>query len=147
MIGSVITICTGNICRSPMAEALLREALAPRGVAVDSAGVGALVGHPADPLAVELMAEQGIDLGGHRGKQVDEALMAGADLVLVMDRTHTAALAEVFPHYRGKVHLLGRWEGIEIADPYRCPRKAFEEALAQIEAGVRQWTDRIGRLG
>ena len=70
MIRHVLVVCVGNICRSPMAEALLRRELrGQEGFTVDSAGLGALVGHPASEYSVELMAEIGEDISGHRARE------------------------------------------------------------------------------
>lgn len=129
-----------------MAEALLREALAEKGVAVTSAGLNALVGHPADPLATALMAERGLDIAGHRARQLDDAMLREADLILVMDRGHVARMLTLLPHGRGKVHLLGRWSDFEVPDPYQMPRAAFERALALIERGVADWVGQLGRI-
>ncbi|MFL5359908.1 MAG: low molecular weight phosphotyrosine protein phosphatase, partial [Myxococcales bacterium] len=77
MFDRVLMVCTGNICRSPMAQVLLADALKKRGidVAVESAGLGALVGHPADPIAVKLMQARGLDLSGHRGRQLTREII------------------------------------------------------------------------
>ena len=80
MIRNILTVCVGNICRSPMAEALLRTKLPD--VAVASAGIAAPSGALADPLAQELMLERGIDISAHRAKRVITPSIAGSDLVL-----------------------------------------------------------------
>ena len=67
---NILVVCVGNICRSPMAEALLKQRFPNKNI--DSAGVGALVGHPADPAALEIMTKQGIDITSHVAKQIDE---------------------------------------------------------------------------
>ena len=83
MLNRVLVVCVGNICRSPMAEAMLRARLGRRPrFEVSSAGVGALVGHPADPFAMELMRERGLDIAAHRARQVTPELVAAHDLVL-----------------------------------------------------------------
>ena len=144
MIRHILVVCVGNICRSPMAEALLRDALrGQQGVIVGSAGLGALVGHPASEHAVELMAERGIDISGHRARQLTPELVHGSDLVLVMESGHTRAIADNEPTARAKVYRLGEWQDRDIADPYRQPKEAFEAALADIDAGVAAWVERI----
>lgn len=129
-----------------MGEALLREALVGQDVTVGSAGLGALVGYPADPIAVDLMGARGLDIRSHRARQLDAAKLRDTDLILVMDSGHTERLTATLPHGRGKVHLLGRWGDFEIPDPYQRPRAEFEQALALIERGVADWVDRLGRL-
>jgi protein-tyrosine phosphatase len=124
-----------------MAEALLRQR-AP-GLEVSSAGLAALVGRPADPLAVSLLAERGIDLSGHRARQLTAAQVEGVELVLVMERRQIADVEALTPAARGRVHLLGRFGRFEVADPYRRPRAAFEASLAQIESGLADYVNRF----
>jgi protein-tyrosine phosphatase len=134
----ILVVCVGNICRSPMAQALLASRLAARGArsVVESAGVAALVGHPADPTAQELMRERGIDVSGHRARQLVPPLVASSDLVLVMDAELQREVEAMLPSARGRVHRLGRWGRFEIPDPYRQDRAAFARSLALIERGV-----------
>jgi protein-tyrosine phosphatase len=132
----VLVVCVGNICRSPMAEALLQSRIASRGVLVESAGIGALVGHPADPIAVELMKERGLDISPHRARQLAADDGTLFDLILAMEDGHVRAIERLAPESRGRVQLLGRFGRFEIPDPYRKPRGEFERALALIERGV-----------
>ncbi|RMG91596.1 MAG: low molecular weight phosphotyrosine protein phosphatase [Zetaproteobacteria bacterium] len=142
MFHSILIVCVGNICRSPMAEALMREA-APAQVRLASAGIGALVDQPADPMAIELMRARGIDLTGHRARQLTSAMVRQADLVLVMEERHREHVHAMLPVARGKVHLLGKWQQVEIPDPYRKDKQAFVQALQLIEQGVEAWSRRI----
>lgn len=144
MFSRILVLCTGNICRSPMAEALLRQRLPPH-CTVTSAGLGALVGHPADPLACALVSEQGLDIGAHRARQVDLEMLRAADLVLVMDQGHRSWMGQAYPQYFGRVHKLLKWNGNgDVADPYRRPRAAFEQAWQAIDTGVNAWLPRLG---
>src|SRR5690606_6892784 len=115
MFERILVVCVGNICRSPMAEALLREALPGR--RVSSAGIGALVGEPADPLAVQLMRERGLDIGAHRGRQLDEPLLRENDVLLVMERGHREWIESRWPQARGRVYRWGHWSDFEVPDP------------------------------
>lgn len=121
-----------------MAEAVLAHRLQSRGqrVKVESAGIGALVGRPADPIAQALMAERGLDLSGHRARQLTPELVRAFDLVLVMESDHQRAVEAMVPSARGRVHRIGRWGNFDVPDPYRKDRRAFEHALALIERGV-----------
>ena len=135
-------VCVGNICRSPMAEALLKSRCEQKGVSVNiaSAGVAALVGHAADTHVKELMIAQGIDVSEHKARQLTAPLMAEYDLVLVMEEGHIAAVNKMIPESRGRVHLLGKWnDGEEIADPYRKTGAHFKAALSAIERGIMSW--------
>ncbi len=120
-----------------MAEALLRERFVARARGtVESAGITALVGRPADPLAVDLLAERGIDVSGHRARQLTPEMIASADLVLVMEAAQQQEIERLSKAARGRVHRLGRFGGFDVEDPYRFPRAAFERALRQIERGL-----------
>lgn len=141
----ILALCIGNICRSPLAQALLARELP--GLTVWSAGLGALVGQPADPLSVLVAAEQGLDLRAHRAQQVSAWMCQQAELILVMEQAHKAALEQQFPLVRGKVFRLGQLGNFEIADPYRQPREAFDTACAAIAQGVSDWAPRIRQLG
>ena len=139
-----MVVCVGNICRSPMAEALLRRELRGQSeFTVESAGLGALVGHPASEHSVDLMAEMGEDITMHRARQIHPDMVRDADLVLVMETGHKRAIDDADPTARGKVHRLGEWQGIDIDDPYRQPREAFADALEDIKIGVASWVERI----
>jgi protein-tyrosine phosphatase len=144
MIRHILVVCVGNICRSPMAEALLKRALRGQDdIAVESAGLGALVGHPASDYAVELMDEIGEDISGHRARQIHPGMVRAADLVLVMESGHKRAIDDADPTARGKVHRLGEWQDKDIDDPYRQPKEAFADALEDIKTGVSLWTEKI----
>lgn len=138
MINRILVVCTGNICRSPMGEALLRARLPGRSVL--SAGTMALIGEPADPLACQVMLAAGLDIGAHRGQQATPALLGASDLILVMDRGHRAWISRQHPQLHGRVHKLLKWrENGDVDDPYGQPQAAFEKAYAEIAAGVEDW--------
>jgi protein-tyrosine phosphatase len=127
-----------------MAEALMKRALRGQDeFKVESAGLGALVGHPASEYSVDLMAEIGEDITEHRARQIHPDMVKAADLVLVMEAGHKRAIDDADPTARGKVYRLGEWQNADIEDPYRQPRAAYEKALANIEAGVASWAERI----
>lgn len=141
MLSSILTVCTGNICRSPMAEVLLLDCLKDEKVAVSSAGLMALVGQPADPLAITLLAERGLDATGHRARQITTEMAMGAELILVMELWQQRDLERNIPQVKGRVFRLGHWRKFDIIDPYRKGRESFEEALSAIERGVNNWIE------
>ena len=144
MIRHILVVCVGNICRSPMAEALLQHALRGQDeFTVESAGLGALVGHPASEHSVALMDELGLDISAHRARQIHPEMVSKADLVLVMEAGHKRAIDDADPTARGKVHRLGEWQDTDIADPYRKQRDAYEAALVDIRAGVESWVEKL----
>lgn len=141
---SILVLCEGNICRSPMAAALLQAAFPAAQVL--SAGLNALVGKPADPAAIALMRERGLDLREHRAAQVTRPMCLHMDLVLVMEREQRDRLQRLYPEVCGRVFRIGDASGIDVPDPYRQPIEAFRAALALIEQGVASWVHRIQRL-
>ncbi len=146
MFERILVICTGNICRSPMVEALLRQELhqAGRNVEIRSAGVGALVNYPADEPARERMKQRGLDLEAHRAQQFNSELGHWADLILVMEKAQREAVADIDPTARGKTYLLGHWQGgKEIPDPYKRPDSVYTEALALIDESLPSWIKKL----
>lgn len=144
MFSRVLIVCTGNICRSPMAEGLLRAKLAGQGgVSVTSAGIAALSGHPAHYIARSLLAERRIDIRAHRARQVDRVMLSASDLILVAESTQGAWLMSRFPGTRDRVHRLGKWCGLDVPDPFGKPRSAFVDALALMDECVDDWTESL----
>ncbi|WP_296406066.1 low molecular weight protein-tyrosine-phosphatase [Psychrobacter sp.] len=138
---NILVVCVGNICRSPMAEALLKQHFPNKHI--DSAGVGALVGHGADPASIKIMQEQNIDITDHVAKQIDEKLAQKADLIFTMSDSQNKWIEERFPFCRGKTFKLGHWSGKDIADPYKHEMSAFQTAYQDIVRGIEEWQDKI----
>lgn len=141
MFNNILVICVGNICRSPMAEYLLRAKLAHQPAKwVTSAGIGALVGKPADETAQAILAEQGIDASGHRARQVTADMLTDADLILAMEEKHLKKLYQLAPQIRGRAFLVGKWQDDQpVPDPYRQQRPAFEHAFKLIDQATNAW--------
>ncbi len=138
MFTRVLFVCSGNICRSPMAEALLAHRLRARGVpaTVESAGIAALVGRAADPDAVRLMRARGLDLTGHRARQITPELIRAFELIIVMEGAQQRLVETLDPVARGRVQRIGRFGGFDVPDPHRRGPRAFERSLALIERGL-----------
>ncbi|HHM1016167.1 TPA: protein tyrosine phosphatase, partial [Klebsiella pneumoniae] len=118
MFNSILVLCTGNICRSPIAERILRDFFPEK--EIDSAGLGALVGKPADASAINVAEKNGISLQGHKGRQFTAEMGRRYQLILVMERMHLEQVSNIAPELRGKTMLLGHWNGNkDIPDPYK----------------------------
>ena len=127
-----------------MAEALLRSTLRDQGdFTVESAGLGALVGHPVDDNVLELMAEMNEDVSDHRARQIHPDMVKEADLILVMEAGHKRSIDIADPTARGKVIRLGEWQDRDIGDPYRQPKAVFANALQEIQEGVVAWAQKL----
>ena len=127
-----------------MAQGLLSAAL-PQ-AQVQSAGLGALVGMPADETAIRLMQQRGFDITGHRAQQVTRALCTQAELVLVMDSEQKRRVEQLYRELRGRVFRLNEHSKQDIADPYGRGPADFTNALALITQGVNEWRRRIEKL-
>lgn len=146
MVKKILIVCIGNICRSPTAENLLRGALAPTNIKVSSAGLAALVDSPIEPTARIVLEEHGFLPGEHKAIQLTPQAVSESDLVLVMEQRHINGVLNIAPEARGKVLMLGKWQGDrEISDPYRQGKPAFVHAYALIEEAVHAWAQRLAR--
>lgn len=141
----ILVLCEGNHCRSPMAEALLQQALGPE-FSIGSAGLRALQDHPAHEDAQRLMAARGLDISHFRGRQFTLELALDADLILVMDEAQKEACERLIPSVRGRVFLLGHWlPGPErsIEDPYSGGLPAHQKACDHIQRALPYWVARL----
>ncbi|ATJ82653.1 low molecular weight protein-tyrosine-phosphatase [Halomonas beimenensis] len=145
MFQRILVLCTGNICRSPVVEALLRQALPERDIS--SAGLGALVGQGVEPTARELAEADGLDVHAHQARQVTQEMLQSADLILVMSEGQRRAVADLAPAALGKTMLIGRWldggKGREIPDPYRKSREAFEHVHELLKEATAAWVSKL----
>src|SRR5690606_41737560 len=105
MFDKILVVCHGNICRSPLAEAMLK-ALLPH-CKVESAGLHALVGHPADASTQEVATPAGLVLQDHKGRQLNSEMLNDADLILVLSQSQRTAIGENLPSAMGKTMWLG----------------------------------------
>lgn len=139
-------VCTGNICRSPMAEAVFRRLIAAGGyesrLEVSSAATGDWhVGEHADARTIAALASRGYDANGHRARQFDPAWFASLDLVIVFDRGQERTLREWAgdEHSGAKVQMLLSFDesgaAAEVPDPYYSDAALFDSVLATIERG------------
>ena len=146
MFNSILVVCTGNICRSPMGERLLRQQLPGR--QVTSAGIFGLEGCPADAAAQAVAWRHGISLERHVARKVTRSLLQKSDLILVMEPKHLRFIATMAPENRGKSLLFGQWlETKDIPDPYHKSREAFEYVFNQLGKASQEWARRLSQQG
>jgi protein-tyrosine phosphatase len=141
---SILVVCEGNICRSPMAEAILTAALPD--TRIHSAGLNALVGNPADDNAIRLMRLRGLDISHHRAVQMNRELCLRSELVLVMSTEQRKQVEETYPTSNGRVYRIGEFDKIDVPDPFNQSIAVFETALKLIDQGVRSWLQRIRQI-
>jgi protein-tyrosine phosphatase len=144
MFQSILVVCTGNICRSPIGERLLRQQLP--GKQVNSAGILGLEGHPAVAAAQAVARRHGVSLEGHIARKVTRNLLQQADLILVMGPEHLRFIATMAPENRGKSLLFGQWLDIrDIPDPYNKSREAYEYVFEQLGKASQEWARRLSQ--
>jgi protein-tyrosine-phosphatase len=149
VIKRILLVCTGNICRSPLAEALLSQALRERGapdVAVTSAGTGAWDGAPASEGAYLVGLERGLDLSGHRARLLTREVVEEADLVLTMARHHRERVHELGGE--GRVFVLGEYAGrsaddAEVSDPFGRDLDVYRQTCDELEQLVAAVAERL----
>jgi protein-tyrosine-phosphatase len=137
----LLFICTGNICRSPvaqfLAERLAREAGLP--ITSASAGVEAEIGHDMEPGARRALATRGIKGASHLAVQLDERMCADADQIYALTSGHRAIIVSRFPAHAAKVAVLRQAAGLpdpDVSDPYGEPDAVYEACAANIESAL-----------
>lgn len=151
MSRDVLFVCTGNLCRSPIAEGLLRLKLAEAGrsdVRVDSAGIHARNGAPPEPFAIAAAAALGANIADQRARQFESDDFARFDHVIAMDLGHLDFLTATRPSDSSTIVRLlledvGDFKRLEVPDPYQQDRDAFDFAARLINVGV---NDLLARL-
>ena len=145
-VKSILVVCVGNICRSPVGERQLAALLAERrsDIVVSSAGIGALVGEGADATASEVALGHGLSLDGHVARQFTRTLGAEQDLILVMEPGHRRVIARAAPDLSGRVILFDHWTGGKgIEDPYRRSREMHEAVFTRITTAAEGWAAKL----
>jgi protein-tyrosine phosphatase len=146
----LLVVCTANICRSPLAAAVLQKTLPPGSARIASAGVPALSGNPADPIVQQLARERGYgELSSHRSQPVLPMMLAQHDIVLAMEDRHVADILAMAPTLTGRVRRYAEplpWL-TNVADPVGKERSHYEFCLGVLEQGADQWRSRLANMG
>lgn len=148
----VLFVCTGNTCRSPMAQAMMQRKIAERfskqvstgsiPVVAMSAGVSAFGGDPASHGALAAIKNFGASLDQHQSTQLNSFLVEQADLILAMGSRHRHVIVSQWPSVASKVHLISP-DGGEISDPFGGPIEVYEKCARQLDEHTNYWVDRL----
>lgn len=144
----VVFICTGNTCRSPMAEGILKDFVEKKDLNIEvlSAGIYATRNEEVAKFAVEAMEDIGIDISNHQSNQVNNELLEGADLVLVMSNRHKKYLLSQYPIVKDKVFLLNEYAFgtlTHIEDPFGSPLRYYEKSRDEIYKAVEEIVEKL----
>ena len=141
----ILFVCTGNSCRSPMAEGILQYLLREQGIKdilVESAGTHAPQGMPPTQNAILVTTERGIDIMGHRARILTREMIEDADLILVMEKSHTIFIRNYFPRGKHKTHLLKTFPSEdyedEVYDPIGGDLTIYRSCVEELDREIRR---------
>jgi len=148
MFKNIVFVCTGNICRSPMAEYLFKQQMKNETNTFDisSAGTHALSNHPISSHSATLLNKENINCSQHISRQLTKEIIFQSDLILVMETFHQYTINSIAAESQGKVFLLGHWDQIEIPDPYNKDLTFYKNTMQLINKGLGSWGQKLKEL-
>lgn len=139
---NVLLVCEGNICRSPIAEAIFLDHLGSSCL-VRSAGISAPLGRPAHPFSVEVCAAHGLDITRHRTKLLDAELLRTSDVVLVMETSQVHRLVSIYPWASGRIWRVGHPFGVDHPDLLGQTRDAYDNFFNSMTQAIKAWENQL----
>jgi protein-tyrosine-phosphatase len=145
---TILFVCTGNTCRSPMAECYFKHVTKGKNIQVFSAGTASMGGLPASPPAVHVMARYNLDLSSHQSRKVGKSLLEQSDMIIVMTEAHRDYLVEEWPFVQNKIFLLREFaktpdpEKMDIDDPIGGTEDFYQQSFDLMKEPL----ERLGEL-
>lgn len=149
---NILFVCTGNTCRSPMAEGIFKALLKDNNIDninVSSAGISTFEGDSANEKAIYTLRNKGIDIKSHKSRQITKEIIENSDLILTMTKSHKGMILNALPEYLNKIFTIKEYvyinnneeltgKNLDIADPYGLDYNIYEKCAAEIEENLKK---------